>query len=314
MRCEPDFGLRTRMILTVSLLVALYLVFLAVIAYYQLNLTIAIIFMGIIAFFQYYYSDRIVLWSLDAKPVSEAAAPELYQMVRRLCIMSDMPQPKIAIMDTEIPNAFATGRNQKNAVVAVTRGIIKQLSSMELEAVLAHELSHIKNRDMMIMTLAALLIDVAYLILRIDYFSREDDGSSGGDDESPVGAIVAAVMLASFLVYNIGTLLILALSRYREFSADRGAAIMTGKPSDLVSALMKISGNISKTADKDLKRVKGANALFIVPAINGKSLLNVFSTHPSLEKRIEALQCLEMETRNSKSLQLCFQKMIKQEI
>lgn len=306
MRCEPDFGLRTRMILTVSLLVALYLVFLAVIAYYQLNLTIAIVFMGIIAFLQYYYSDRIVLWSLDAKPVSEAAAPELYQMVRRLCIMADMPQPKIAIMDTEIPNAFATGRNQKNAVVAVTRGIIKQLSSMELEAVLAHELSHIKNRDMMIMTLAALLIDVAYLILRIDYFSREDGGSSGGDDESPVGAIVAAVMLASFLVYNIGTLLILALSRYREFSADRGAAIMTGKPLDLVSALMKISGNISKTADKDLKNIKGANALFIVPAINGKSLLNVFSTHPSLEKRIEALQCLEMETRNSKSLQLCF--------
>lgn len=306
MRCEPDFGLRTRMILTVSLLVALYLVFLAVIAYYQLNLTIAIVFMGIIAFLQYYYSDRIVLWSLDAKPVSEAAALELYQMVRRLCIMADMPQPKIAIMDTEIPNAFATGRNQKNAVVAVTRGIIKQLSSMELEAVLAHELSHIKNRDMMIMTLAALLIDVAYLILRIDYYSREDGGSSGGDDESPVGAIVAAVMLASFLVYNIGTLLILALSRYREFSADRGAAIMTGKPLDLVSALTKISGNISKTADKDLKNIKGANALFIVPAINGKSLLNVFSTHPSLEKRIEALQCLEMETRNSKSLQLCF--------
>lgn len=297
MRCEADFGLKTRMILTVSLLIALYLVFLAVIAYYQLNLTIAITFMGIFAFFQYYYSDRIVLWSLDAVPVSKAAAPELCQMVRRLCIMADMPRPKIAIMDTEIPNAFATGRNQKNAVVVVTRGIIKQLSDMELEAVLAHELSHIRNRDMMIMTFAAFLIDLAYLILRIDYFSREDGGSSGSDDESPAGAIVAAVMLASFLVYNIGTLLILALSRYREFSADRGAAIITGKPSNLVSALMKISGNISTTADNDLKNIKGANALFIVPAINGKSLLSIFSTHPSLEKRIEAIQRLEMESR-----------------
>lgn len=295
MNHEPDFGLKARMILTVSLLAALYVVFLAVIAYYQLNLTITIAFMGIFAFIQYYFSDRIVLWSLDAKPISEEAAPELYQTVRRLCIMADMPQPKIAMMDTKIPNAFATGRNQKNAVVVVTSGIIKQLSGSELEAVLAHELSHIRNRDVVIMTLAAFLIDVAYLILRIDYFSREDSDSSGGDDESPVGAIVGAIMLASFLVYNIGTLLILALSRYREFSADRGAAIITGRPSNLISALTKISGDIAKTSEQDLKKIKGANALFIVPAINGKSLLSIFSTHPSLEKRIEALQRLEME-------------------
>ncbi len=292
MKWEPDFGLRFRMIFTMALLVTLYLAFLAVVAYYQLNLTIAMLFMGAFAAFQYYYSNQIVLWSLDAYLVSERAAPEVYQTVRRLCITADLPQPRIAIMESEIPNAFATGRSQNHAVVVVTRGIVKQLSESELEAVLAHELSHIKNRDVMIMTIAALLADIAYMILRIDYFSEHDGDSSGGDDESPLGAIIAAVLITSFLVYNVGTLLILALSRYREFSADRGAAIMTGRPSNLISALTKISGNISSIPDKDLKKVKGANALFIVPAINGKSILSIFSTHPSLEARVEALQRL----------------------
>ncbi len=295
MNYELDSGLRIRMILTASLLMVLYLVFLAAMAYYQFNLGVTVIALGAFAFIQYYFSDRLVLWSLGAKLADEADAPELHQTIRRLCNAANLPNPRVALMETNMLNAFATGRNQNNAVVAVTTGLIKQLSEGELEAVLAHELSHIRNRDVMIMTLATFLIDVAYLILRIDYFSRNDGDSSGGDDENPTGAIIAALMLIAFLVYNIGTLLVLALSRYREFSADRGAAIMTGKPSNLISALMKISGEMARIPDKDLKKNRGANALFIVPAISGKSLLNIFSTHPSMDRRIEALERLEME-------------------
>ena len=183
-------------------------------------------------------------------------------------------------MKTEMPNAFATGRNQGNAAVVVTQGIMKQLDIGELEAVLAHELSHIKNRDMVVMTIATFLADVAYLVLRQD-FSQIKDNNSSDNDENPLGAIIAALWLTSFLVYNIITLLILTLSRYREFAADR-TAIITGKPSNLVSALVKISSEIPKISDSDLKRVKGANALFIIPAVKGKSIRNFFSTHPSL--------------------------------
>ncbi len=222
MKQESDSGLRIRMILTVSLLTILYIAFLAAMAYFRVNLGVTVISLGAFAFVQYYFSDRLVLWSLNAKLVDENEAPELHQMTRRLCNAANLPKPKVALMETNMPNAFAIGRNQNNAVVAVTTGLIKQLSEGELEAVLAHELSHIRNRDVMIMTLATFLIDAAYLILRIEYFSRSDGDSSGGDDENPAGAIIAAFMLIAFLVYNIGTLLILALSRYREFSAEEG--------------------------------------------------------------------------------------------
>ncbi|MFB3765081.1 MAG: zinc metalloprotease HtpX [Methanotrichaceae archaeon] len=293
MKLEPELGLKIRMIFTVSLLIAIYLAFLAVMAYYRINLKATILFMGAFTFVQYYFSGHIVLWSMGAKEVSEKEAPELHSMVERLCLTANLPKPKIAIMKTEMPNAFATGRNQGNAVVVMTQGIMKQLDIGELEAVLAHELSHIKNRDMVAMTLATFLADVAYLVLRQDLSQINGDNSSG-NDENPGGAIIiiAALWLISFLVYNISTLLILALSRYREFAADKGAAIITGKPSNLVSALVKISSEIPKISDSDLKMVKGANALFIIPAVKGKATRNFFSTHPSLEARIEALQCL----------------------
>ena len=295
MKLQPEFGLKIRMIFTFSLLIAILFAFLAVMAYYRINLKATILFMGAFAFVQYYFSSHIVLWSMGAEEVSEKEAPELHSMVERLCLTANLPKPKIAIMKTEMPNAFATGRNQGNAAVVVTQGMMKQLDIGELEAVLAHELSHIKNWDMAVMTIATFLADVAYLVLRQD-FSRNEDTNSGDNDENPVGAIIAALWLTSFLVYNIITLLTLTLSRYREFAADRSAAIITGKPSNLVSALVKISSEIPEISDSDLKRVKGANALFIMPAVKGKSIRNFFSTHPSLGARIEALQCLDDKT------------------
>jgi heat shock protein HtpX len=295
MKLEPELGLKIRMIFTVSLLIAIFFVFLAVMAYYRINLKAMILSMGAFTFVQYYFSGHIVLWSMGAEEVSEKEAPELHSMVERLCLTANVPKPKIAIMKTEMPNAFATGRNQGNAAVVVTQGIMKQLDIGELEAVLAHELSHIKNWDMAVMTIVTFLADVAYLVLRQD-FSQINDNNSSDNDENPGGVIIAALWLTSFLVYNIITLLILTLSRYREFAADRSAAIITGKPSNLVSALVKISSEIPKISDSDLKRVKGENALFIIPAVKGKSIRNFFSTHPSLEARIEALQCLDDET------------------
>jgi len=279
------------MVLTVSLLILLYLAFLAVMAYYQLDIGLTVVALAAFVFIQYYFSDRLVLWSLGAKLVDEQANPDIYRTIRRLCGAANMPMPRVALIKTEMPNAFATGRNIDHAVVAATTGLIDLLSPEELEAVLAHELTHIRNRDVMIMTLVTFLIDAAYLILRIEYFSQERDSS--GDDESPVGGIIAALMLVAFIAYNIGMLLILALSRYREFAADRGAALITGKPSNLISALRKISYGMAGVPNADLKRNRGANALFILPAFNKRSLLNIFSTHPALDKRIEALQRLE---------------------
>jgi heat shock protein HtpX len=295
MKMEPEFELKIRMIFTFSLLIAIFFAFLAVMAYYRINFKAMILFVGAFAFVEYYFSGHIVLWSMDAKEVSEKEAPELHSMVERLCLAANLPKPKIAIMKTEMPNAFATGRNQRSAVVVLTQGIMKQLDTGELEAVLAHELSHIKNWDMAVMTIAIFLADVANLVLRLD-LSHTEDSNSGDNDEAPVGAILAALWVISFFVYNIITLLTLTLSRYREFAADRSAAIITGRPSNLVSALVKISSEIPKISDSDLKRAKGANALFIMPAVKGKSIRNIFSTHPSLEARVGALQCLDDKT------------------
>ncbi len=285
---KSDMGLEARMFLTMFLLAVVYLAFVAFLFYVGVNQVFIVLFMGAFIFLQYFYSDRLILTSMGAKIVSESEAPELHEIVTRLCAIANLPKPKIAIVNTSMPNALATGRNQKNAVVAVTTGIMNQLNRSELEAVLAHELTHVKNRDAMVMTIATFISSIAMLMIRwLPMFG-------GGDRRSRDGGSIIAVLLVSIAVWITSFLLIRALSRYREFAADRGSAIITGRPSNLASALMKISGFHVPT--QDLRKVEGsASALFIVPAITGRSITNLISTHPSTEARIAALQKMEQE-------------------
>lgn len=287
-RWKSDRGLEARMLLTMFLLAMLYLGFLAVLLSMGVSQLLIIVFMGGFLFLQYFYSDRMILRSMGAKEVSESEEPRLHEMVRRLCQNADLPMPRIAVVRTSMPNAFATGRNQKNAVVAVTTGLLSRLNESELEAVLAHELTHVKNRDMMVMTIATFLSSLAQIMVQWLPFM----GAGSRDRNS--GSSMALLLLVSVVVWIVSFILIRTLSRYREFAADRGAAIMTGQPSNLVSALKKISG--FRVPTEDLRKVEGpVSALFITPALSGSSLMNIFSTHPTLEARVEALQSIEME-------------------
>jgi heat shock protein HtpX len=284
---RSDWGLQSRMIFTMFLLAAVYLFFLAII--YSLGATpmFMLVFIGAFTIIQYFYSDKLVLMSMGAKVVSESEAPQLHETITRLCAIADIPKPRIAVVNNNVPNAFATGRSPRHAVVAVTTGIQQQLNKQELEAVLAHELSHIKNRDMMVMTIASFLSTIAFFLVRYLLFF-------GGGRDRDSGGIMAAWMV-SLLVWIISFILIRALSRYREFAADRGSALITSNPSHLASALMKISGVMSRIPSDDLRKVEGMNAFFIIPAISGSSIMRLFSTHPPVEKRIAALERIERE-------------------
>lgn len=275
------------MIFTMFLLAAVYLFFLAII--YSLGATpmFMLVFIGAFTIIQYFYSDKLVLMSMGAKVVSESEAPQLHETITRLCAIADIPKPRIAVVNNSVPNAFATGRSPRHAVVAVTTGIQQQLNKQELEAVLAHELSHIKNRDMMVMTIASFLSTIAFFLVRyLLFFGGGRDRDSGG---------IMAAWVVSLLVWIISFILIRALSRYREFAADRGSALITSNPSHLASALMKISGVMSRIPSDDLRKVEGMNAFFIIPAISGSSIMRLFSTHPPVEKRIAALERIERE-------------------
>jgi len=276
------------MLLTMGLLAVLYLGFLAILLSMGVPQMVIILFMGAFMFLQYFYSDKLILRSMGAKIVTESEEPQLHQIVSRLCANADLPMPKIAVVKTSMPNAFATGRNQKNAVVAVTTGIMARLDNNELEAVLAHELTHVKNRDMMVMTIATFLSSMAQILVQwLPFFG-------GGSRDRDSGSNFIVLFLVSLVVWIVSFILIRTLSRYREFAADRGAAIMTGQPSHLVSALKKISG--FRVPTEDLRKVEGpVSALFITPAISGSSFMRLFSTHPTLEARIAALQNIEME-------------------
>ncbi len=287
---QQDRGLQFRMIFTMFLLALVYLTFLAFLAYQGAGMMTMLIFVGGFMLLQYFYSDRLVLMTTGAKIVSESEEPELHQMISRLCAIADLPKPRVAVVDSPMPNAFATGRNPNNAVVAVTTGIRRQLNRSELEAVLAHELSHVKNRDVMVMTIASFLSTIAFFFVR---YALIFGGGGGGRREGGGGIIIA--WIASIIVWIVSSLLIRALSRYREFAADRGSAVITGQPSNLASALMKISGVMTKIPDDDLRKVEGMNAFFIIPAISKSSIMNLFSTHPSVEKRIAALEKIEQE-------------------
>ncbi|HEY9245976.1 MAG TPA: zinc metalloprotease HtpX, partial [Candidatus Methanoperedens sp.] len=265
-----DVGLQARMILTMFLLTVLYLFFLAVILTFGSAWTnILIIFLLIMLFLQFFFSDQLVLWSTGAHLVTEQEEPRLHETVSRLCAIADLPKPKVAIVDSSVPNAFATGRGKGSAVVAVTTSLKQKLSQPELEAVLAHELSHVKNRDMLVITIASFLSTVAALLVRNMLFF----GMGGNDRENKGAGAAIIIFVVSIVVWIISFILIRALSRYREFAADRGSAIITGRPSNLASALMRISGVMENVPTRDLREVEAMNAFFIIPAISGDSVM-----------------------------------------
>ena len=288
-----DPRLQMRMFLVMGLLMALYLGFVAVLWYAGVSVVMIALVAGGMALAQYFFSDKLVIASMGAKAVTPAQAPELHEMVDRLSQAMDLPKPKVYYMDSEVPNAFATGRNPKNAVICVTSGIMRQLNREEMLAVLGHELSHVKNRDVFVMALASFFATIAGFITQWGLFL----GMGGRDDDRRGGAgAVMLVYLASVVVSLVSTLILIPLlSRQRELAADRGSAVVTGRPSDLISALMKISGRMNMIPTQDLRKVESANAFFIVPALRGLSLGTLTSTHPTLEQRIEQLQRIQQQ-------------------
>jgi heat shock protein HtpX len=287
MQWKPDWGLRGRMLLTMFLLFLLYIVFVAVLLQFA-GLAAMVAFMGVFLFAQYFFSDKIALYSMGAKEVSEEEYPELHAMISRLSQQADLPKPKVAVANSRVPNAFATGRSQKSSAVCVTTGIMNTLNQEELEGVLAHELAHVKNRDVMVMTIASFLSTIAFLVVRWGWLF----GGGRGRDGNQVPVYVA--ILASIVVWIVSFFLIRALSRYREFAADRGGAIITGKPSALASALLKISGRMDQVPKEDLRDQAEMNAFFIIPIKSGV-IGRLFSTHPSTETRVERLREMERE-------------------
>jgi heat shock protein HtpX len=285
-----DAGLTIRMLATSGLLGLLYVAFAAVlISYLNVGILPMVLIIGGIAFFQYFTSDKLALRASGAKIVSEQEAPELHAMVERLCAMADLPKPKVAVIDTDLPNAFATGRNPKNAAVAVTTGLWQRLEPREVEGVIAHELSHIANRDVLIMTLASFFAMLAGVLARYSVFF----GGGGRDRNGP--PIWLVVLLVSIVTYIVSYVLIRTISRYREYAADRGAALITGAPENLMSALQKIASGIASIPQRDLREVQAMNAFFIIPTNLRSSFGELFATHPPLEKRLEALARISRE-------------------
>ena len=289
-----DAGLSFRMFLTMFLLGALYVgFFVALVAFTDIGIWFLVVIMGGLAFVQYYTSDKIALAASRAKVVERDEAPELHDMVERLCAMADLPKPRIAVVPTDVPNAFATGRNPKNSVVAVTEGLWYRLSKPEVEGVLAHELSHIGNRDVAIMTVSSFFAMVAALLMRVGLFGGMFGG--GGRDRGGGTPVWLIMFLVAMLTYVLSYVLILMISRYREYAADRGAAIITGAPENLMSALQRIAGQIQQIPQKDLREVQGLNAFFIVPTNLKSSFAELFMTHPPLEKRLARLAAISRD-------------------
>jgi heat shock protein HtpX len=285
-----DKGLTSRMVLTLFLLGLLYVVFIVVLLSAGAGLITVVVVMGALSLAQLFLSDKLALSAMGAKVVSPQEAPGLHSMIEKLCIQADLPKPRIAVADTDVPNAFAIGRSPKSATVCATTGIMRTLTPTELEGVMAHELSHVKHRDVLIMTIASFFASLAAIITQFGFFF-------GGDsDDNPSFVIV---LLVSFAVYIISFFLMMALSRYREFGADRGAAIITGRPSALSAALVKITQAMQQVPTHDLREAQRMNAFFIIPTSVKKAATTLFSTHPPVEKRIEALQRLEAQLQGT---------------
>jgi heat shock protein HtpX len=292
-----DRGLQTRMLATMFLLGLVYVILIAVLIAAGVGAVTVAVIAGGLFLLQYFTSDKIALSSMGAHEVSAAEAPELHAIIERLAIQANVPMPRVAIADTPMPNAFAVGRSPKTATVCATTGILQMLEPAEMEAVLGHEMTHILNRDVMLMTVASFFASVAAFIVQTGFLF----GGFGGNDRDDNGPGFAVVVLVSGLVYVISFVLIQALSRYREFAADRGSAILTGRPSALISALMKISNRMDLIPQRDLRAASGELAAFyIFPPKAKESIASLFSTHPPLEARIAQLERLEGQLQGTR--------------
>ena len=289
-----DFGLSLRMVTTMFVLGLVYVAFFIILVnLFNFGIFFVVLLMGGLAFVQYFTSDKIALLASGAKVVERDQAPELHDMVERLAGMADLPMPRVAVIPTEVPNAFATGRSPKKSVVAVTQGLWNRLEPREIEGVLAHELTHIANRDVAVMTIASFFAMVSAMLARFGLFGGM---FGGGDRDRGGGAPVWLIMfLVSILTYVISYVLMMMISRYREYAADRGAAVITGAPEQLMSALQKIASRITQIPQRDLREVSGMNAFFIVPTSVKKGFAELFMTHPPLEKRLARLAAISRE-------------------
>jgi heat shock protein HtpX len=286
-----DTGLQVRMLFTLFLLGLLYVVFVGVLFAVGAGAGVIVVVALLLLLLQLFASDKLAMATLGVKEVSPAEEPELHGIIERLCVQADLPKPRVCVMETSMPNAFAMGRTRKTTTVCATRGILELLSPPELEGVLAHELTHVINRDVMVMTLAGFFASLAALILQFAFFF------GGGNSEEEEDIFI--VVIASAVVYGVSFLLMRALSRYREFAADRGGAVLTGRPSALASALIKVTGTIERVPREDLRSAESLSAFFIVPAKAKKSLYNLFADHPPLEQRLAALERLESQLQSA---------------
>lgn len=293
-----DRGLTIRMVLTGFLLALTYVALFGLLLFTGMPIMFVLILGVGMVFFQYFFSDRLVLATTRSKVVTEQENPKLHSMVERLALKTGIPKPKnIALMDIEAPNAFATGRSPKQATIAVTTGLLNRLTDDELEAVLGHELAHVKNRDVAVMTWASLIVVIAGFLMQMMFWMSLFGGFGGGSRRG--GGNIMAMMMVAYvgviIIYFVSQLLTMALSRYREYVADRDGAIISGNPGALASALQKISGQIAMIPEKDLRQVEHANAFFIIPALQGKSIASMMSSHPSTEERVRRLMEMQRE-------------------
>jgi heat shock protein HtpX len=282
------------MLLTLFLLGLVYAIFIGVLFAAGAGAGVIIAIAAVLLLVQLFASDKLAMATLGVKEVSPAQEPELHGIIERLCVQADLPKPRVCVMETAMPNAFAMGRSKKTTSVTATRGILDMLSPSELEGVMAHELTHVINRDVMVMTLASFFATLASTIAQFALFFG---GGYGSDEEGERDIMI--VILVSVVVYAVSFFLLRALSRYREFAADRGSAVLTGRPSALASALVKISGTMERVPSQDLRKAEGMSAFFIVPARTKKSIMNLFADHPPLEQRLAALQRLEAQLQGT---------------
>ncbi len=292
---ESDHGLTTRMFVTGLAIMALYVAVGFALVRLGIGLGVIIVIEFALIGGQYWFSDKIAMASMGARVVTPEEEPQLHAMIDRLCVLANMPKPRVGLSSVQMPNAFATGRNPKHSVVVVTEGIRQRLDDEELEAVLAHELSHVAHRDVAVMTVASSLGMIAGLISRMAMWGAMLGGGRRDDNNQNAFMMQLIVMVVSFAVYVVSFLLTMSLSRYRELSADRAGAILIGKPSALASALTKVTGDMARIPNNDLRRVEGMNAFFFTPALAKGSMGALFSTHPSLQKRLDQLARLERE-------------------
>ncbi|HEX5672681.1 MAG TPA: zinc metalloprotease HtpX [Nitrososphaeraceae archaeon] len=283
-RWKGDSGLRARMVLSFVILGILYVIFLSILHYLGVGYIPLAIIASIMILAQWYLSDKIVLWSSGAKIISREEYPKLHEIVERLSTNNGLPKPKVAMVNSNVPNAFATGKSPKSSLVAVTTGLLELLDDDELEAVIGHELTHVRSRDVLVLTLASVFSTVAWYLMQFGFY-----GGLQTRNRNSAGSGVI-VLLVAVVTWVVSFLIIRAISRYREYSADRGGAIMTGKPDKLATALLKISGKIKVIPPNELKNVQKLNAFFIIPALSGSSIANLFSSHPPVEKRVQKLK------------------------